>query len=752
MLCRAWPQWLLLGVVLLTSSRSEADEDVVLDFPESVELHVVVDYVAATLGFNITYDANQLREPVALRVAQPVPKAELLSLLRSLLRTRALALVPATQHGWYRVVSVERLAAEPRDIHAELPPSDGDPGEVITYGLTIEHADIQRIEAAIKPYLSKAKANTLVVDERRLLVITDFADNVRRAAELARLMDNAPAATVIEMISVHHQDPAELATRVTGLLAELHGTQAFARDEAAISLRPDPTTGELLALGTPTLIAQARELVERFDVPSRRQTEVYQPRYVSADRMRALIEALVRVGGSQMAVEPTTNTLVVTALADQHRQIRELVARYDTTPPDAATPLRFYKLLNRRADDVFATLAALLEDPSRRSTTSAILGGVEDSELVRDTMDYGAATEDLSTSAPQPPEPRTTTTSSAATRVAIQGEGYSLSLDEHTNSIIAIATPELQLQIEQLVAQLDRRRPQVLVEVTLVSLSEDDSETLGVELNALENGKWDLHLFTAFGLSDLSVGLGDRDVDVSPGGTGVLMGPEEVPIILQALANLGNTRVYSAPRILVDDNATGRIESVAESPYTSVNASDTVATTSFAGFAKAGTQLSIEPHIAEGDHVELQYTLTVSSFTGAGKSTVPPPRSSNTISSTIRVPDSHTVVVGGLLTETVGESASQVPLLGDLPGVGWLFGSRSHSVSKVRLYAFIRPTILRQETFEDLKYISRAELAAAELDDGMPPTRFQYMAPYGPLDLDMPAPAAPGSDLPRIEE
>lgn len=212
-----------------------------------------------------------------------------------------------------------------------------------------------------------------------------------------------------------------------------------------------------------------------------------------------------------------------------------------------------------------------------------------------------------------------------------------------------------------------------------------------------------------------------------PGGTGVLLAPEEVPLIIQALANRGDTRVYSAPRILVDDNATGRIESVAESPFTSVNASDTVATTSFAGFAKAGTQLTIEPHIAEGDHLEINYSLTVSSFTGAGSGTIPPPRSSDTLSSTIRVPDGHTVIVGGLLTETLAESSSHVPLIGDVPVIGWLFGSRSQSRSKVRLYAFIRPTILRDEGFEDLKYVSLEDLDAAGVDDGFPPTRHQYM-------------------------
>ena len=127
----------------------------------------------------------------------------------------------------------------------------------------------------------------------------------------------------------------------------------------------------------------------------------------------------------------------------------------------------------------------------------------------------------------------------------------------------------------------------------------------------------------------------------------------------------------------------------------------------------------------EGDHVEINYSLTVSSFTGTGTGNAPPPRSSDTLSSTIRVPDGHTVIVGGLLTETLADSSSHVPLLGDLPLIGWLFGSKSDSRSKVRLYAFIRPTILRDDRFEDLKYLSQESLEAAGVDDGLPPTRMQ---------------------------
>jgi type II secretory pathway component GspD/PulD (secretin) len=688
---------------------------------------VVVDYVSATLGLNVIYDDSELNKRIALRVAEPVPKDSLLGLLRTVLRSRGLALVEAEQPGWLKIVPADKLPAEAGPLRHVLPDDTGQ-ADLVTYVLPVRHADVSRVNTAIMPYLSKPGGTVLVVPESRLLLITDYARNVRRVVEIAGLLDVETGIPRIETIPVRHQDPSELAATVSRLLAERARLETPADMPPQVSLQANSLTGGIIAIGLAGQIEQARQLVEQFDVEVTRETQLYQPRYIAASRLRSLVEQMAPSAGLRMVADDASNTLVVTAPDAAHARIRELLGRFDTAPEFTATPLRFYKLLNRRADDVFATLGALLGEQ--------IAEGGEDAELT-DESPLRASGRNRPPAQPGvlqiPPRPPAETQADARLQpsgavTSIQGEDFSLSLDEHTNSIIAIAPPELHQQIEQLINQLDKRRPQVLVEVTLVSVAADESLDLGVELEALDLGEpWNYLLFTSFGLSSIDPTTGQRRLAPMPGGTGVLLGPEEVPLIIQALANRGDTRVYSAPRILVDDNATGRIESVAESPFTSVNASDTVATTSFAGFAKAGTQLTIEPHIAEGDHLEINYTLTVSSFTGAGSGTIPPPRSSDTLSSTIRVPDGHTVIVGGLLTETLAESSSHVPLIGDVPVIGWLFGSRSESRSKVRLYAFIRPTILRDEGFEDLKYVSLEDLEAAGVDDGFPPTRHQYM-------------------------
>lgn len=703
----------VLALLLLTAPP--AGDRVQLDFPDQVELQAVVDYVAASLGLNVIYDDEALRKKVALRVAEPVPKAALLGVLRTVLQSRGLALIETDTPGWLRIVPLEKAAAESGRLRHAL--AEDESAAVVTLVTPVRHVDIERVRAAVTPYLSKPGGNLLALPEARLLVITDLTGNVRRVAELIQLIDVATGAPTVEVIPVKREDAEQLAKRVSQLLSE----QARMRGvtEPPLSLQADPTLSAIVALGLPGQIAAARELIARFDAPVARNTTTIQTRYAPPSRLQPLLTQAISGPPLKIVADEASHTLMITATDEQQRQIEALVKRFDTEPASIATRIQFYKLRERRADDVFTTLGQLLgvKDGGSPAAAGETAAPREAARVLPNDVNPAAG---LSGNGP--------TVNERSAVSAIRGENFSVTLDAHTNSIIVIGPSEIHQQIQRLLEQMDRRRPQVLVEVTLVSISEDESLSLGVELSGVDIGApYDYLLYTAFGLSNFNPTTGARTVSVAPGGTGVLIAPDEVPLIIQALQTAGNTKVFSAPRILVDDNGSGRLESVAESPFTSVNASDTVATTSFAGFAKAGTQLTIEPHIAEGDHLELQYTITVSSFTGSGDGTVPPPRTSDTIASTVRVPDGHTVVIGGLRTETIADSISQVPLLGDVPGVGWLFGARSNSRSRARLYAFIRPTIMRDQRFLDLKHVSRSDLEAANISDGLPPDRLKLM-------------------------
>jgi len=128
----------------------------------------------------------------------------------------------------------------------------------------------------------------------------------------------------------------------------------------------------------------------------------------------------------------------------------------------------------------------------------------------------------------------------------------------------------------------------------------------------------------------------------------------------------------------------------------------------------------VTPHISEGEHLQLAYSVELSSFTGEGSGSVPPPRQTNSISSEVTVPNGHTVIVGGLSRRDHSETVARIPWLGELPLLEHLLSNRSRNDARTTLFVFLRPIILRDDAFEDLKYLSREELARAEVPDDLP--------------------------------
>lgn len=255
----------------------------------------------------------------------------------------------------------------------------------------------------------------------------------------------------------------------------------------------------------------------------------------------------------------------------------------------------------------------------------------------------------------------------------------------------------------------------------MVSLSEGDSLDFAVQLEKLLDLENDtaLRLMSLFGL-----GLPTGAIGSGGGGsgfTGTVLNPGEFSAVIRALETVNKGRALSRPYLLVGNNQTATFDSVVEEPFVAVNASSTVATTSFGGSQAAGTQITVTPTITAGDHLELEYSVSLSSFVGESSDpSIPPPRQDSSVSSVSTIPDGYTVVVGGIETITEGEAVSKVPLLGDIPLLGELFKSRSKSRSRSRFFVFIRADVMRGDGFESLKYISDLAMDEAGVDDGWP--------------------------------
>ena len=423
---------------------------------------------------------------------------------------------------------------------------------------------------------------------------------------------------------------------------------------------------------------------------------------------------------------------------EQVKQAGEIVLALDVPVSEIHSPFHFYRLKHTTASEVLETLRAL--EGGQNGLGILSIGDVFAHEATiqpPESADNPQAP-DSSDIADKPNTPDTPQTSKPETPPYYDrpnddkvDEGVYQALtnatprvvaDVHTNSIIVIGPPDVQRIYADLIERLDTRRPQVLVEITLVSLDTSDGYSLGVELSQSDgiSGGGDVITFSSFGLGTVDATTGALTLTPGVGFNGTIVGTDIADIVINALKRTGRAKVISSPKVLINDNEQGQLASTTQEPYESVNASSTVATTSFGGFAEAGTTISLTPHISEGDFLRLEYSIELSSFSGERVENLPPPKQQNKLSSSATIPDGDTIIVGGLRRADWNETVRAVPVLGEIPLMKYLFSDRSVDESESTLFVFIRPVILRDDTFADLKYLSQQDVVSAHHRSDLP--------------------------------
>jgi len=494
----------------------------------------------------------------------------------------------------------------------------------------------------------------------------------------------------------------------------------------------DAESNLLIVTASEDIHQRVKSLQEEFDVPPGTKTVTYQFRYVPPRRIDRLVQELTEDRRAKSLYKSTideeSGLMIVTALPETHERIASLREQLDVVESDPEQSfVRFYKLTNTTASRVMATIQSLgVSEAGPAGLVLPTPGTAADLRPKEPFTGPNTPPGPPGRELPKPPAYTPSTppaTRPARARPANPNQGARVIADENTNTIIVVGPPALQKVYKQLVSMLDKRRPQVMVEMTLVTLDTSNNFSLGVELSRQKGlgGDDSMLVFSSFGLGTVDQATGIIGLpEPGLGFNGVVISPGTVNVVLRALAGCGRGKVLAAPKVLVNDNATASLSSVSEAPFTSVNASDTVSTTSFAGYASAGTTLAVTPHISEGEHVLLQYSITLNSFTDEGGGGIPPPRQTNTVDSEVTVPDGYAVIVGGLSRQDESETITKIPLLGDLPYVKHLFRLITRNRSQNTLFVFLRPVILRDDAFADLKYLSRAELRRAEQPPNLP--------------------------------
>lgn len=721
-----------------------------LNFPDNVELRVLLDFVSKRLNVNIIYDDKMASKRITIKAPAAIPPESLMGLLESSLKMNGLALAEGEEKGWYRVVQSQELPSvskSPKEVdNLKQPPRASVP---VTRVFSLTHTDAQRADQVVKPFLTKPGGNSIVLNEHRILIVTDFAGNLKRLEEMVQLVDKPGQPVELRFIPVKNMEATQLSQQLTQLITSKAQVQGKTKTQSPQILSiPDDRTNQLALIATPDALAEALSLIESLDITLGMSTKIYRFKLASPDRVDRLVKQLIGELKAkryyQSAIDAEARMLVVNATSDIHQTIDTLLADIDMPIEEGQNPIRFYKLENATALEVLDIIRSLegqqgfeqvaWPDSGTNPTTGNPDPGNPGTNPTAGTNSNPGNTANPATANPAANNPgpninqntaSQARTASTQSMTAYYGDNpVRVTADPNTNTIIVVGSPEVQRIYEHLINKLDQRRAQVLIEAKIITLDTSNGFNLSVEIGSSKEFDTDERVvnLSSFGVNTANAN-GRISLQPQLGFNGALVSADIADIVVQALKTSGRSRVMSAPRILVNDNATGTLESISEAPFQSVNASDTVATTSFGGFASAGTTIAVTPHISQGDYLHLEYKVDLNSFDGDGTATLPPPRQTNSLESEVTIPDGYTIIVGGLTRKDIEESIQRVPILGELPILEWLGSSRSETERDTTLFVFIRAVILRDDQFRDLKGLSDQDNLKADADDNSPQSK-----------------------------
>jgi type II secretory pathway component GspD/PulD (secretin) len=744
-----------------------ADETLELALPEKLDVISLLELVGKYLNLNYVYDEKKVKGmEVNLKVQGPIKVRELYPLVESVLRFTGLAM---TRKG--NLVTIVPIA-DTLDIDPALIGSDSGQvkaGDVIvTRIFQLNYIDT----ASAKALLEGMKIGAVTeIAARGTLIVTGYAYRMNRVEQLLEVIDKPGIPKQFKFRQLKYTMASTLVPKVKALVEQLGDmsiaisstpTAATSQPPRRIPVRPptpaqptpaaapgsskpsiyldaDERTNRILMIGQAEELTVVENLIDALDIAQQdlRSLRVYEMQHVDAEEVRKKLEELGVIGASkattatsgritartaapgapgQPAASPTpapmtapgsegelpseelqvvvieaTNSLMVNASPEQHALIATIISYVDSESEQRAIPYKVYPLQNQAPDHIAEVIKKLIEDVVRDKE-----GKIE--KVVKKTE-----------------------------------ENIIVVPDANTFSLIVYANKKNQDWIADLIKTLDRRRPQVLIDVTLVEITRGDTFDLDLELAskfpgmpAMPGGGTDVLSSILGGSQDSNSSKRSAGFSSPKGGLSQgFYSDKHIQALLTAVQSKSYGRVLAKPKILVNDGQVGIIKTadttnvqITGQTIVGGTTSNIVTSTSYQPY-NAGITLTIQPNISEGDLLLLIIKLERTDFVNvvAGQIT-PPNTTSSNIDTTVTVPNNRTIILGGLLKLNQGKGSTKVPLLGDIPIVGGLFRSTANKDDDSKLYVFVKANILRPEEtiagLPELERISEKSRAAFE--------------------------------------
>ncbi len=501
-------------------------------------------------------------------------------------------------------------------------------------------------------------------------------------------------------------------------------------------------TNHLILTDTAATIRRVEELVSQLDVPGMaRITEVIPLQHADATKIARQIDAILSENPSRAdallkRIPPTAgntaalpalrppsvvpsdhaNQLIVSGSQLQIQKVRELVAKLDIPATTGFSRLNVIELEYLKAADLAKNLTTLLEK---------FAAGNNDPSLVR--------------------------------RISVEAV-------ESSNALLVNAAPEDYREVLSLVKSLDVIPRQVHISVLIAEVTDGDANTLGIQMTGLSMpdsvGDTGFGLASRFNdetatgsgaLSAISAGLFGQGLTVGiahglrESADGTL--ETEYPAIfnIDALKQRSNVKILANPTLGAQNNTEAEVSIVDNIPMTEATISGTGDDRDVIQNITrydVGVKLSLTPHIIPGGQVQIELEPSIEAVTDSGNSSdYAPTISKRSVKTTMTVPDGQTIVIAGLSRTDKTEVRRKIPLLGDIPLIGWLFRWTSESEQKTNILIFVTPTVMKdaadaERVRRDLE--TRTGISAEEADR-------ELARPLHADEADAAAPAADGT-------
>nr|WP_252735328.1 type II secretion system secretin GspD [Vibrio splendidus] len=449
----------------------------------------------------------------------------------------------------------------------------------------------------------------------------------------------------------------------------------------------------ILITGRAAVVNRLAEIIKRVDQAGDKEIEVVELKNASAAEMVRIVDALSKTTDAKntpaflqpkLVADERTNAILISGDPKVRSRLRRLIEQLDVEMATKGNNQVIY-LKYAKAEDLVD-----------------VLKGVSDNLQS---------------------EKQSSTKGSSSQRNQVM-----ISAHSDTNSLVITAQPDIMNALQDVIAQLDIRRAQVLIEALIVEMAEGDGINLGVQWGNLDTGAVIQYGNTGASIGGVMVGLEEaKDTEtttavyddngaflrnetttesgdystlasalsgVNGAAMSVVMG--DWTALISAVATDSNSNILSSPSITVMDNGEASFIVGEEVPVLTGSTAGSSNDNPFQTVERkeVGIKLKVVPQINEGDSVQLQIEQEVSNVLGANGA-VDVRFAKRQLNTSVIVQDGQMLVLGGLIDERALESESKVPFLGDIPVLGHLFKSTSTQVEKKNLMVFIKPTIIR---------------------------------------------------------